>query len=295
MEKKIDIYRIVTERVMEQLSKGVCPWHRPWTGLSDGAINYKTRKPYSLLNQILLGKAGEWLTFNQIKECGGSIKKGAKAGMVVYYSTYTVTNEKKEDGDEKTVTSIREIPILRYYNVFHIDDTTGIESKIKEDIPTESPDTVAEVDDIISDYVQREGIKFHNDKPSNRAFYSLSSDSVTVPMISQYAEAGEYYSTVFHELTHSTIPARRCNREDDNKNHRFGSKDYSREELVAEIGSAMLCNVTNVSTERAFDNSVSYINGWLRALENDTRMIVWAASRAEKAARYILNIKDGQV
>ena len=290
METKKNVYEMVTERVMEQMKQGIIPWHRPWTGAADGAINYVTRKPYSLLNQMLLGRSGEWLSFKQIKERGGNIKKGAKAGMVVFYTKFSYTkDEQQEDGT--TVATEHTIPVLRYYNVFHIDDCTGIESKL-EDKPATTAEPIEAAEEIVNGYVSRESLRFKNNEPSNRAYYSPALDEVVVPMLSQYADAEEYYSTTFHELTHSTMKKSRCNREAENKIAAFGSKDYSREELVAELGSAYLCTTAELNGEKAFRNSVAYIQGWLRALANDAKMIVWAASRAEKAARYILGEKN---
>lgn len=288
-KKGFNVYQMVTDKVIEQMNKGIIPWHRPWNGVADGAINYVTRKPYSLLNQMLLGRDGEWLTFKQIQQQGGKIKKGAKAGIVVFYGKFTYTKETKQDGSEVTVMEEHTIPVLKYYNVFHIEDCTGIESKLNSEQPESTVEPAEQAEAIINAYVEREKtLKFQNDKPSNRAYYSPSTDEVVVPMLSQYTEVEEYYSTTFHELTHSTMSESRCNRKADMKQAAFGSKDYSREELVAELGAAMLCTVTNIDSSKAFRNSVAYIQGWLRALKNDNKMIVWAASRAEKAARYIM-------
>lgn len=287
-KKGNNVYQMVTDRVIEQMKKGIVPWQRPWTGTA-GTINYVTRKPYSLLNQMLLGREGEWITFKQLKERGGSIKKGAKAGIVVFYGKYTYTKEEKEDGQETTVVKEHTIPVLRYYNVFHISDCTGIESKLESKPAAVATEPIERAEEIVNGYVGREeGLTFKNDEPSNRAYYSPTSDTVVVPMISQYSIAEEYYSTTFHELTHSTMAESRCNRKKDNAMAAFGSKNYSREELVAELGSAMLCTVAELNCEKAFKNSVAYIQGWLKALANDNKMIVWAASRAEKAARYII-------
>ena len=284
---------MVTDRIVEQLDKGIIPWQKPWSGacLADGgAINYVSRKPYSFLNQLLLGKEGEWLTFKQIKDAGGNIKKGSKAGMVVFFKQVKMNKTvKNEDGSEKE--EQRLVPILRYFNVFHIDDTEGVESKIKKEEETGTLifpiDTTEEV---ITGYLGREkALKFHNDKLTDRAFYSPSLDMVSVPMLSQYEIPEEYYSTTFHELVHSTKAKSRCDR--DSEQHgiaAFGNEDYSREELVAEIGSAMLCNKIGIECEKAFKNSVAYIQGWLKALKNDNRAIVWASSRAEIAAKFIL-------
>ncbi|MCR4847348.1 MAG: ssDNA-binding domain-containing protein [Bacteroidales bacterium] len=288
-----NVYQMVTDRIVEQLDKGIIPWQKPWSGacLADGgAINYVSRKPYSFLNQLLLGKEGEWLTFKQIKDAGGNIKKGSKAGMVVFFKQVKMNKTvKNEDGSEKE--EQRLVPILRYFNVFHIDDTEGVGSKIKKEEETGTlifPIDTAE--EVITGYLGREkALKFHNDKLTDRAFYSPSLDMVSVPMLSQYEIPEEYYSTTFHELVHSTKAKSRCDR--DSEQHgiaAFGNEDYSREELVAEIGSAMLCNKIGIECEKAFKNSVAYIQGWLKALKNDNRAIVWASSRAEIAAKFIL-------
>ena len=210
-QERVNVYQMVTDRVIEQMQKGIIPWHRPWTGASDGAINYVSRKPYSLLNQMLLGRDGEWLTWKQLKERGGSINKGAKAGMVVFFKKFSfIKEEPKVDG-----TTSREectVPVLKYYNVFHIDDCTGIESKLTDGQPASDIEPVEQAEAIIAGYVGREKtLKFQNDQPSNRAFYRPSDDLVVVPMLTQYAEVEEYYSTTFHELTHSTMTEYRCN------------------------------------------------------------------------------------
>ena len=292
-----NVYQMVTDRIVAQLEQGLIPWHKPWTGVGiedGGAVNYVSRKPYSMLNQMLLGREGEYLTFKQIKERGGSIKKGAKAGVVVFFTTttYTKREEVQEDGSTETVNVVKEhlMPVLKYYNVFHIDDCEGIESKIKveEDAgPKISP--IESAEKVLNGYVEREKeLQFRNNIPTDRAYYSPTLDLISVPMLSQYEIAEEYYSTTFHEAIHSTMPENRCNRKSEQKLAAFGSEDYSREELVAEIGSAMLCNNVGIDCEKAFKNSVAYIQGWLKKLKNDNRMIVWAASRAEKAAKYIL-------
>lgn len=290
-----NVYQMVTDRIVEMMNQGIIPWQRPWhSGAVDNgeekAISYTSRRAYSVLNQWLLGKPGEYLTFNQIKENGGSIKKGEKSGMVVFFKHMTYTEKDPETGEEK----IKTYPLLRYYNVWHIDQTEGIQSKIKpgetEPETTDGPAAINDAENVILAYLMREtSLKFQNDKPSNSAYYSPAQDMVVVPMLSQYDCAAEYYSTTFHELTHSTLKKSRCDREGENANAFFGNSDYSREELVAEMGAAMLCSNSGIDSKKAFRNSVAYIQNWLSALKNDPKMIVWAASRAEKAAKYILN------
>ena len=300
-QQHVDVYQMVTDRVLEQIEQGIIPWHKPWNAatLSEDAlaISYTSRKPYSFLNQMLLGRNGEWLTFNQVKERGGNIKKGAHAGIVVFYKQIEVKTTKRvknAEGNEfdKEVSST--IPVLKYYHVFHIDDCEGIESKIKvEEKPKESKvQPIKRAEKIVKDYLKAQPLlKLHNDRPSNRAYYTPMWDEITVPMLSQYKEKEEYYSTLFHEMVHSTGHSTRLNREEGMGN-KFASHAYSREELVAELGSAMLCTNIRIDTEVAFKNSVAYIKGWASKLREDTKAIVWAASRAEKAARYILGERE---
>ena len=283
--KTVNVYQMVTDRIVEQLTKGVIPWQMPWTGGFDGAINYVSRKPYSPLNQMLLGQSGEYLTFKQVKELGGSVKKGAKSKMVVFFTM--VPNKRDDNAVMDNDSNVDTHPVLRYYNVFHLSDTTGIESKL-EAVKENNLEPIQAAENIINGYLAKESeLKFHNDSPSDKAYYSPKLDMVVVPMLSQYRIAEEYYSTVFHELVHSTSKESRCNRKSDNAIAAFRSADYSREELVAEIGSAMLCQVAGFDCDKAFNNSIAYIQGWLKVLRNDNKAIVWASSRAEKAAIYI--------
>ena len=303
---KSNVYDLVTERIIEQMNKGIIPWHKPWSIVANGktngtnsAINYVTRKAYSPLNQMLLGESGEYLTWKQIESLNGKVKKGANSHIVVFYTTTEYTREIKgtdENGKETTRTEEYTIPVLKYYRVFHLSDTENIPSKITPDeiCEPEPEQAITAAENIINDYVFREsfnGFKFQNNKLSDEAYFSPATDKVVVPMKKQFKSLEAYYATTFHELTHSTLLAKRCNRtENGNITARFGSQVYSKEELVAEIGSAMLCTIAGISTKDVFDNSVAYIQGWIKSLKNDNKMIVWAASRAEKAALYIQNL-----
>ena len=293
------VYQMVTDRIVEQMGKGIIPWHKPWAcsfNPDEMAINYISRRPYSLINQFLLGKPGEWLTWKQIHDLKGNVKKGAKSGFVVFY---TLADDKDEHGNpvvDPETGKNKQHPLLRWYKVFHLDDTEGIETKLVREEPAEEEPKIAPIEvaeKVIADYVEREskatGFKFQNDRLSDSAYYAPFRDEVVVPMLSQYAIPEEYYSTTFHELTHSTMHEKRCDRRADNKVAAWGDSNYSREELVAELGSAMIINRIGIEVEKAFKNSVAYIQSWMKALKNDPKMIVWASSRAEKAAMYILN------
>ena len=278
-----DIYAAVTDRIVQQLEKGVVPWRKPWTGVRSGAISGATGKPYSLLNQMLLAKDGEWYTWNQIQALGGKVRKGEKSSMVVFWKQTPVKDEDTATGEQIE----RMIPVLKYFNVFHIDQLDGIEAKtIDPEAIDPATDTAA--DAIIAGYIQRSGVELEHRK-GDEAFYSPSVDRVVLPLREQFPSMAEYYSTAFHELTHNTGHSSRLDRI--SRRAFFGNEDYSREELVAEIGAAALLNHCGIETADSFKNSAAYIQSWLRALRNDKKLIVSAAGAAAKAFELITGTK----
>lgn len=281
----MDVYSMVTERIISQLEKGEIPWKKPWAKCLDGTFNRVTRRPYSLLNKLLLLHGGEYATFKQWEQVGGRVKKGEKSEIVVFWKMQDLLAEKNESGEIE----IKKIPLLRYYNVFHISQVDNVLPLITTENFGTKP--IDQAEKILHDYIDREHIAL-SERESDRAFYSSLTDSITLTKITQFKHAEEYYSTAFHECGHSTLKASRCDREADNKTARFGSEDYSKEELVAEITSAAIMNHIGLETPASFKNSAAYIKSWLNALRNDKKLIVSASGKAEKAARYILNIND---
>lgn len=275
--KKFDIYQTITARIIEQLEQGLIPWTKPWKGVRSGAFNRVSKQPYSLLNQMLLSKSGEYATFAQWKKLGGYVRKGEKAEIVVYWNII-----EKEETNSKGEKEIIGIPILKYYNVFHISQVEGVEPLEK---PFSDVQPVENAEQLINDYVARERINY-KETISDKAYYSPITDSVVVPCKNQYQNVNDFYATTFHELTHSTGNKSRLNRI--TKLAAFGSHEYSKEELVAEIGSATLLNLLGLETSKTFRNTAAYIQSWLKVLKNDNRFIVSAASKADKAVDYIL-------
>ena len=279
----IDIYGTITDHIITALEQGTIPWRKPWTGIGPGCISYSTGKPYSLLNHLLLGGvSGEYITFNQAIAAGGHVRKGEKSHTVVFWKP--IEKENPDTGEKE-----RHF-ILRYYNVFHLDQCEGIDPRWAISVKQASdlqPDQKA--DQVIQDYVARSGVRL-SITASASAYYNPSEDQVVVPELSQYEHLEEFYSTTFHELTHSTGHVSRLNRITESA--AFGSETYSAEELVAELGSAFLVNHVGLETVQSFNNSAAYIAGWLSVLKNDKRLIVTAAGKAEKAVRYILNEKE---
>lgn len=278
----INVYELVTNRIIEQLENNIVPWEKPWQGTIEGAFNRVSKKPYSILNQMLLKYDGEYASFKQWKDLGGHIRKGEKSEMVVFWKMYPI-KEKQDDGTE----IIKTIPLLKYINVFHISQVDGVEplkQKVTHDI-----EPIDKAEKILNDYWNREHITVEHIK-GDKAFYSPMFDKIQLPLFEQFKDANEYYSTAFHESVHSTMKTSRCNRQEDRKGKvvSFASDEYSKEELCAEVGSAQLMNIVGIETTKSFRNSTAYIQSWLKVLRNDNKFIVSASSKAEKAVNYIL-------
>ena len=278
-----DVFAEITQRIVDQLEAGTVPWHKPWTGGNECAMSHVTGKPYSLINHILLGgRTGEYLTFKQCTDEGGTVKKGEKARMIIFWKLY-------EDVDQETG-EITQKPFLRYYKVFHINQCDGISPRFDQSHDPGNdlkPDEKA--DSIITEYVKRSGVRLICAR-SGKACYTPATDTITIPLLQQFRDMPEFYSTGFHEMTHSTGHPSRLNRLTEQA--AFGGESYSKEELVAELGSSFLMNYAGIESPSSFQNNAAYIAGWLKALKDDRRLIVSAASKAEKAVKYILGETD---
>lgn len=328
MASKNDVYQIITDRIIAQLEQGTIPWHKPWIALSvryEGrkthtetrtqqvAYSRATGKPYSLLNQMLLAQPGEWASFKQITEAGGRIKAGEKSSVAVFWKFLerdrldAKTGAPVLDDDGKPVKE--QIPYLRYYNVWHVEtQCEGITPKKRRTDPSTVTTTVTIVDDpgtLITDtdaewsaieaadaairaYLDRNGPKLNEEPGSDRAYYIPGLDSVTVPCRAQFKTGDEFYATLFHELVHSTGHVSRLDRFSGPGSHNLGSEEYSKEELVAEIGAACLNSMFGIETESSFKNSAAYIQSWVARFKDDRKLIVSASGKAEKAVNYIL-------
>lgn len=270
-------YEVVTKRIIELLEQGVTPWRRPWKNGKPvgGAVNWNTGRQYNGINQMLLGWSGEWATFKQVKDAGGKVKKGEKSQTVIFF-----TKIEKENEEGKT----EMIPVYRLYNVFEINtQCEGLTSKriaqpIEEEGEELNPIEAAEA--IVKGFMNIPDIVYK----SGEAIYEPFFDRVSVPPLADYKKPEEFYCTLFHELAHSTGHQSRLNRQFGKK---FGDGPYSREELVAEMTAAMLCGVAGIE-QVTIENSAAYLQNWLNALKEDSRMIVVAANAAQKAADYIL-------
>lgn len=281
---KFDIYETITNRIIEELENGVIPWRKPWTGLRSGAISRSTGRAYSIMNQMLLGNPGEYITYTQLQEVGGRLKKGAKKRMVVFWKMMPI---EEKDKNNKPVKKI--VPFLRYYYVYHIDDCEGIEQKYPPE-KFKLFDPIAEAETATYNYLRTSGCRLEH-VANDRAYYAMKPDKITLPMKEQFDSAEEYYSTLFHEIVHSTGHEKRLNRD---MSGGKGSPAYSKEELVAEIGAAAILHYFGIETSNTFKNNAAYIDSWLRALRNDKRLIVSAAGKADKAFNLIVQDEEQQ-
>lgn len=282
MNKKI--CEMVAEKVLAELEKGVAPWTQPWFG-SDKFIKHHNGQRYSLLNCILLGEPGEYASFAQVQKEGGKVKKGAKSKVVVFWKM--VRKEEDDDDGKKT---IKTYPVLQYNRVFNLNDCEGVKKKYLKDDMTFEHETVREAETVIANYLAANpGLTIVRDEKSNDAYYMPKSDLIKVPMMEQFEKSEEFYSTLFHEMTHSTGHWERLGRfKDDGKVAAFGHEDYGKEELIAELGAAALCGKCGVESNDSFRNSAAYLDGWTKAIKGNPELIVAAAGKADKAVEYIL-------
>lgn len=292
-KKNFDVARdIVVVRILEELEQGIIPWHKPWFG-AGGAYSYSSGRPYGCVNSLLLGDNHAYITTRELKKLGGELKDGVdwkenRKQIVMYWiKTYTVKDENgeavlDENGKEKTRKSFS----LRYENVIDAELTTL--PKKKRDRRPPARDRQAE--DVIKAYVEWSGVNFQ-EIASDRAFYRPTTDEVVVPLIGQFKETSEFYSTVFHELSHSTGAMTRLKRLTPKELRGFGSEPYAREELVAELSACILNNWCDIATEKSDKNTVAYLQGWSKAIKDDPNMFVVACARADKASQMIIDAK----
>jgi len=279
-----DVYQIVTDRVIELLEAGKVPWHKPWAGTEAQAPrNLVSKKPYRGINVWLLGAAGYsspyWASFKQIKERGGSVRKGEKSSIAVFWKRVVVVDK---ETDEKKV-----IPFLRYYRVFNVEQCDGLEYPKPENVRPLDFNPIEEAERIVAGMPNKPTIT-HNEA---RAYYRPVTDTVNMPKKELFTAEPEYYSTLFHELVHSTGHESRLARKvKENEWSAFGSESYSKEELVAEMGASYLSALSGTFHVTA-KNSAAYISNWLAALKNDRKLVVNAAAQAQRATDFILGVK----
>ncbi len=282
------IYDMITDRICEMLEQGVIPWHKPWRTTDGQAVkNLVSKHNYRGINVPLLSCMGYdspyWLTYNQAKKLGGHVGKGQKGTPVIFWKWREF--EEEVEGKNGTETRKRSVPFLRYYTVFNLEQIEGLpENKIPEAPTTIKPiEPIEECKKIVDGYKNAPEIRHGG----NRAYYNPALDLIGMPKAETFESREAYYDTCFHEMVHSTGNTKRLDRPVGVSS--FGSKMYSKEELVAEMGAAFLCGESGIEERPLIENQAGYIQSWLQSLRNDRKLVIMAAAQGQKAADHILN------
>jgi antirestriction protein ArdC len=287
-----DVYTRITGSIIASLEQGVRPWIKSWNvehaaGRITRPLRHN-RQPYSGINILMLWTSAVeqgftapiWMTFMQTLQLNAHVRKGEKGSLVVYANAITKTEHNDEAGEDIE----REIPFLKGYTVFNVEQIEGLpESYYARLEPKFKPvERIAHAEAFFAatNAVIRYG--------GNRAYYTMDTDRIQMPVIEAFRDADSFYSTLAHETTHWTRHESRLRRAFGRKT--WGDEGYAREELVAELGSAFLCADLELTPEVRIDHA-SYIASWLDVLKNDKRAVVQAASHAQRAVDYLHNLQ----
>jgi antirestriction protein ArdC len=281
---RTEIETKVTDAVIARLEQGVAPWRRPWSTAGWLPTSVATGKPYRGINTLLLSAVAEgqgyesplWATFRQIDALGGKVRKGETATPIVFWK---ILRKEEEVAGKKVVSTI---PLMRYFNVFNISQTEGVDLPERFQTKREPVAVLDGVKSVIDGYVEGPALDYI---PQGRAFYRPSEDRVVLPVLEQFETPEGYAETLFHEFTHSTGHKSRLDRFEAGS-ETFGCEGYAKEELVAEMGAALLAATVGVNI--SLDNAASYVGNWLSTLKDDRSLIIKAAQQAQKAVDRII-------
>jgi antirestriction protein ArdC len=280
-----NVYEIITATIIEKLEQGTIPWQRPWSGRG-APSNLVSGKAYRGVNIFLLGhqdySSPFWVSFKQAKALGGSVRKGEKGTPCIFWKFLARDRENSKTGETET----KQIPLVRYYSVFNVEQCEGI-SHARLEVETEesapfNPIEAAEA--IVASYPDAPSI---SQDGRGSAYYRPSTDSIHLPEPESFDSEAHYYATLFHEMGHSTGHEKRLARPGVTNPIRHASHDYSKEELVAEMTAAFLLAEAGIDSDSLTDNSAAYLASWLKALKNDPKLVVLAAAQAQKAVDHI--------
>jgi len=292
-EKFNQLAEQVTNEVIAQLERGNVPWQQPWTsyGLPK---NYLSGRHYEGFNAFYLQYITEkrhfstpyFLTFKQAQELGGHVKKGEKGTPILYWK---IREEKdgenaSEQAEEEKEHGKKFVPFI--WTVFNIDQIEGVDFALPEAVERTEWQVIESCQQVVERYpLPRPHIRHGG----TQAYYAPVSDRVQLPELKYFVSPHAYHATLFHELIHSVGHPTRLDRFTE-KAPRFGDEDYSKEELLAEMGASFLCAFTGIQ-EAVFENSVAYLQGWVSKFKEDKTMIIYAGTRALRAASYLLGLK----
>lgn len=281
----VDVYQMVTDRIIELLETSTVPWQKPWTE-SGLPMNVISKRPYRGINLWLLlslnYERNLFLTWDQLKKIGGSVLQGQHGHIVVFWKQVKKVPEELDDKGKP-----KQIPMLRYYKVFNVEQCRDIPQNLIPELGSLALDSMLECEAISNSMPDCPVIK-HKE---NKAFYHVGEDYINMPKKKSFKTIEAYYSTFFHELVHSTGAEKRLGRKTITEMAEFGSEPYSLEELIAEIGAAYLNSFTGI-LDKEIESSAAYIGGWLEKLRSDKRFIISASGQAQRAVDLILGRQE---
>lgn len=285
-----DIYQEVTDSILAFIDRGnLPPWRCPIKRGAQGdgwPKSLATGKRYRGVNVFLLAisawtagySSDYWLTFKQAQQAGAKIRKGEKASLVLFWKRYAKTDQ--ESGEEVT------LPVLRHYNVFNAQQCEDLQPPDAAEVEAPStPTPIGAAEKIVEAFENPPTVE-HGGRS---AAYYPREDKVRIASPQWFTSTEDYFATLYHEFAHATGHPTRLNRAVDTRPHIFGSPDYSREELVAEFGSAFLCAAAGISPA-TIEQSAAYIDGWRKRLQDDKKLVVQAAGLGQRAADHILGV-----
>jgi antirestriction protein ArdC len=282
------VYEVITTRIVDLLEQGTIPWRKPWSVAGDEPRNLVSGKSYRGVNVFILSAmpfaSPYWLTYRQATERGGTVQKGSKGCPVVFWR-WSTDEDDAEDRKRSDPAKCR-APVLRYYTVFNAEQCDGIATPATE---ARTFEPIPECERIVRSMPKAPRIEHGR----SQAFYRPSTDTVTMPPAQAFDSPAFYYSTLFHELTHSSGHESRLARKGITDAVMFGSHEYSREELIAEMGAAFLCGTAGIENATLKESS-AYLASWINVLKGDSRLAITAAAQAQKAADFVLgrNFED---
>jgi antirestriction protein ArdC len=281
------IHKIVTDRMIAALQAGTVPWRKPWQAPAGQPRSMCTGQPYRGINPFLLGlTAAEqgypspyWGTYRQISELGGQVRRAERSTLVVFWKQARTEQRHPHTGE----LTVKQLPVLRYYRVFNAAQADHLPERFYP-VPGEHTE-IKEPQAVLDGYLADGPRLVH--VACDRADYHPATDTIRLPLPAQFRSPEGYYATAFHETGHSTGHPARLNRPGIAAFDHFGSGQYAREELTAQMTSALLCARTGIDDAATFANSASYIAGWLTALAGDHRLVITAAASAQRASDLI--------
>jgi antirestriction protein ArdC len=281
------IHQIITGRMIAAMERGTVPWHKPWQAAAGRPRSMSTGQPYRGVNVFLLAMTAAeegygspfWGTYRQIGDLGGQVRKGEQSTLVVFYKQVNAADRDPQTGE---ITG-RQVPLLRYYRVFNAGQADRLPGRFYP-APGEHRE-ISQPQAVLDGYLARGPSLRH--VAGDRVDYHPVTDIIRLPLPAQFLSPEGYYATAFHEAGHSTGHPSRLNRPGIAALDHFGSDRYAREELIAQMTSSILCAQAGIDNPELFENSASYIAGWLSALNDDKKLVVAAATQAQRACDLI--------